>query len=164
MTSQCPGVLGPTLGAGVGRDEGRYGLMIDALLSVRLVTADAQIIDVSETTNSDLFWAIRGAGANFGIVTSATYRLHKIADQDGYDGQVTSFDIIFPANYSAVYFDTVVNNFNGSLPARLASENIIMYDASSDGVSFVLFCPNENSYGCTLQSCFTEQITDRHVF
>ncbi|KAI5917507.1 hypothetical protein F4810DRAFT_717655 [Camillea tinctor] len=47
INSHCPGMVGSTLGAGVGRDEGRYGLVIDALLSVRLVTADARLIEAS---------------------------------------------------------------------------------------------------------------------
>lgn len=130
-------MLGGTLGAGVGRDGGRYGLMIDSLLSVRLVTADAQLIEVSAGCNADLFWAIRGAGANFGIVTSATYELHRIANDGSYDGHVTSIDVIFPANKSADYFDTVVDSFNGSLPANVASETLVMYDAEANAVSYI---------------------------
>ncbi|KAK7707677.1 hypothetical protein SLS63_013705 [Diaporthe eres] len=137
LTSQCPGMLGGTLGAGVGRDGGRYGLMIDSLLSVRLVTADAQLIEVSAGCNADLFWAIRGAGANFGIVTSATYELHRIANDGSYDGHVTSIDVIFPANKSADYFDTVVDSFNGSLPANVASETLVMYDAEANAPRLV---------------------------
>ncbi|KAI0849726.1 hypothetical protein F5Y00DRAFT_268817 [Daldinia vernicosa] len=133
ITSQCPGMIGSTLGAGVGRDEGRYGLAIDALQSVRLVTADARLIDVSATSHADLFWAIRGAGANFGIIVSATYKLHNILNNDDYDGKVTNVDIIFPANMSATYFNTAVNSYNGSLPAKLSAETIVMYDAESNG-------------------------------
>jgi hypothetical protein len=128
-------MVGGTLGAGVGRDEGRYGLMIDSLLKVCLVTADAQLIEVSATSHADLFWAIRGAGANFGIVTSATYQLHKIDTDSSYDGHVTNIDMVFPANKSADYFDTAVNSFNGSLPADVASETIVMYDAEANAVS-----------------------------
>ncbi|KAI1817111.1 hypothetical protein GGS20DRAFT_99458 [Poronia punctata] len=131
VTSQCPGMLGSTLGAGVGRDEGRYGLVLDALQSVRLVTADARILEVSETSNADLFWAIRGAGANFGVVTSATYKLHRIPASDGYDGLVTSVDVIIPANMTAAYFDTVVESYNGSLPYNLAAETLVMYNTTS---------------------------------
>ena len=130
-------MLGGTLGAGVGRDEGRYGLMIDSLLKVCLVTADAQLIEVSATSHADLFWAIRGAGANFGIVTSATYQLHKIGTDSSYDGHVTNIDMVFPANKSAEYFDTAVSSFNGSLPADVASEIIVMYDAEANAVSYL---------------------------
>lgn len=58
-----------TLGAGIGRYQGVFGLLIDSLVSVRLVTADGRLITVSATSNPDLFWAIRGAGSNFGIST-----------------------------------------------------------------------------------------------
>ncbi|KAJ2980602.1 hypothetical protein NUW58_g6900 [Xylaria curta] len=98
-------------------------------LSVRLVTADAKLIEVSATSNADLFWAIRGAGANFGVVTSATYQLHKITDSNR---QVTNVDMIFPANMSLDYFNTIVSSYNGSLPALLAAETLIAYDATSN--------------------------------
>ncbi|KAI0200233.1 hypothetical protein F4808DRAFT_461098 [Astrocystis sublimbata] len=129
VTSQCPGQVGSTLGAGVGRDEGRYGLAIDALLSVRLVTADARLIEVSATSHPDLFWAIRGAGANFGIITYATYRLHRITKSNR---KVTNVDMIFPANMSSLYFDTIIASYNGSLPPLLAAETIISYDVTSN--------------------------------
>ncbi|KAK8060366.1 hypothetical protein PG996_010296 [Apiospora saccharicola] len=51
---------------------------MDALLSVRLVTAAGAVVTASATENGDLFWALRGAGANFGIVTSATYRVFEL--------------------------------------------------------------------------------------
>lgn len=67
-SAPCPPVIGVTLGGGAGRYQGTYGLMIDALVSARLVTAQGEMVEVSKTENPDLFWAIRGAGANFGIV------------------------------------------------------------------------------------------------
>ncbi|KAL4998573.1 hypothetical protein BDV10DRAFT_201248 [Aspergillus recurvatus] len=72
----CIGAVGATLGGGVGIGQGMFGLGIDALLSVRLVTASGDLVVASRTENQDLFWAIRGAGANFGIVTSATFQLY----------------------------------------------------------------------------------------
>lgn len=54
--------------------------MIDALVSARLVTAQGEMVEVSKTENPDLFWAIRGAGANFGIVVSATFQAHRLID------------------------------------------------------------------------------------
>lgn len=128
-------MLGSTLGAGVGRDEGRYGLEIDALVSVRLVTAAAQLIEVSDASYPDLFWAIRGAGANFGIVTSATYKLQRIGDQEGYDGHATNADFVFAANTSTAYFNAIVDAYNNSLPAKLSAETIMMYNATSDTAS-----------------------------
>jgi FAD/FMN-containing dehydrogenase len=84
------GVAGLTLGGGMGRLQRRFGLTIDNLLSVELVTADGQLVRASEEENADLFWGIRGAGANFGIVTSFEFRLHPL------DGAVTHGILIHP--------------------------------------------------------------------
>ncbi|KAL6231955.1 hypothetical protein BDW75DRAFT_233194 [Aspergillus navahoensis] len=78
----CIGAVGATLGGGVGIGQGMFGLGIDALSSVRLVTATGDLVVASRAENQDLFWAIRGAGANFGIGTSATFQLHD-AINDG---------------------------------------------------------------------------------
>ena len=70
------GVAGLTLGGGMGRLQRKLGLTIDNLLSVDIVTADGRLVHASEDENPDLFWGMRGAGANFGIATSLEYRLH----------------------------------------------------------------------------------------
>ncbi|KAL2788811.1 hypothetical protein BJX66DRAFT_326833 [Aspergillus keveii] len=98
-TCSCVGLIGATLGAGIGRLSGTHGLMIDALLSVRIVTADGSLLTASETSNSDLFWAIRGAGANFGIITSATYRITPITST------YTNVQLIFPAGSNGTVLD-----------------------------------------------------------
>jgi FAD/FMN-containing dehydrogenase len=72
------GVAGLTLGGGLGWLLGRYGLSADNLLSAELVTANGEILTASAEENSDLFWAIRGAGANFGVVTALEFRLHPV--------------------------------------------------------------------------------------
>ena len=72
------GVGGLTLLGGVGHLNRKHGLSIDNLLSVEIVTADGQVRHASETENADLFWAIRGAGPNFGVVTSFEFRLYPI--------------------------------------------------------------------------------------
>jgi len=103
-------------------------MIIDALISVRLVTADGQIIEASEKTNSDLFWGIRGAGQNFGIVVSATYGLHPLRN----GGVWTSADILLTPEKNVSYFETVEKMH--PLPAELTVETIINYNSTLDQV------------------------------
>jgi len=72
------GVAGLTLHGGLGHLRRKYGLTIDNLLSVDIVTADGQFRRASATENEDLFWAVRGAGSNFGVVTSFEFQAHPV--------------------------------------------------------------------------------------
>jgi FAD/FMN-containing dehydrogenase len=73
------GIAGLTLGGGYGWLQGKYGLAIDNLASVEVVTADGDVVRASEEDNTDLFWALRGGGGNFGVATSLTFRLHPVS-------------------------------------------------------------------------------------
>lgn len=84
------GVAGLTLGGGMGRLQRKLGLTIDSLLSVDLVTADGGLVHVDRDDNADLFWGVRGAGANFGIATSFEFRLHPLR------GLITHGSATFP--------------------------------------------------------------------
>jgi FAD/FMN-containing dehydrogenase len=72
------GIAGLTLGGGIGWLTRKHGATVDNLLSADVVTAEGEFLTASEEENSDLFWAIRGGGGNFGIVTSFVYRLHPV--------------------------------------------------------------------------------------
>ncbi len=72
------GIAGYTLGGGLGWLMAKYGLAADNLLAVELVTAEGDLLNVDAASHTDLFWALRGGGGNFGVATSFTYRLHPV--------------------------------------------------------------------------------------
>ena len=83
------GIAGLTLGGGLGWLMGKHGTTVDNLISAEVVTADGQLRTASASENQDLFWALRGGGGNFGVVTSFEYQLHPV-------GQVLGGLIVHP--------------------------------------------------------------------
>jgi hypothetical protein len=88
-TAAGTGLSGLTLGGGLGWFMGKYGLTIDNLLSVDIVTADGQVLRASATEHPDLFWGVRGGGGNFGIVTAFEFQLHTV-------GPVLAGKVVYP--------------------------------------------------------------------
>jgi len=101
-TATDTGIAGLTLGGGMGRMMRRHGLACDNLLSVEVVTADGKILKASEKENADLFWAIRGGGGNFGVVTGFEYRLHALAEN------ILDGDRVYPFSKARELLDLVV--------------------------------------------------------
>ncbi|PSR81481.1 hypothetical protein BD289DRAFT_439006 [Coniella lustricola] len=113
--SECVGLVGATIGGGIGALQGLHGLILDALVSVRIITASGSLVTASATENPDLFWAIRGAGANFGIITEATYTLH---DQTN-NGYVSLGEFVFPGSLNGSLWE-ILHTFDDYLPPNLA--------------------------------------------
>lgn len=100
--------MGSTLGGGVSRFMNLYGLPADNLVSANLVTAEGDLIEVSDASNPDLLWAIRGAGANFGIITSVEMYAYPTIDE----GRVWAGALTYLGDDRLEDFINAVNNLN----------------------------------------------------
>jgi FAD/FMN-containing dehydrogenase len=110
------GVGGLTLGGGIGYLTRRFGLTIDNLVSADVVLADGRFVTASADSYSDLFWALRGGGGNFGVVTSFTFRCHPIGEQGVIIGGPVLYDIADAEDLFRWYRDllpTLPDELNG---------------------------------------------------
>jgi FAD/FMN-containing dehydrogenase len=107
------GVAGLTLGGGFGWLSRMYGLTIDNLLSADVITADARMLRASATENPDLFWALRGGGGNFGVVTTFEFQLHPVGPM------VTAGLIVFPFDQAKQVL-TRYRDFVNGMPDELS--------------------------------------------
>ncbi|MGH8859784.1 MAG: FAD-binding oxidoreductase [Jatrophihabitantaceae bacterium] len=109
------GVAGLTLGGGIGYLSRRFGLTVDNLLSADVVLADGTLVTASENSHPDLFWALRGGGGNFGVVTSFTFRCHDIGDMWTIVGGPVLYDFADTAEVMSWYRELLP-----SLPEELS--------------------------------------------
>jgi FAD/FMN-containing dehydrogenase len=108
------GVAGLTLGGGFGYLSRRFGWTVDDLQEVEIVTADATVRRASRTENAELFWALRGGGGNFGVVTEFVYRLHEVGPE------VTAGLIAWPATETDSVLD-LYRTLTESAPRELTA-------------------------------------------
>ena len=108
------GVAGLTLGGGIGYLSRRFGLTVDNLLSADVVLADGTFVTASADSHPDLFWALRGGGGNFGIVTSFTFRCHDIGENGTIIGGPVFYDFADTAEVMRWYRELIP-----SLPEEL---------------------------------------------
>ncbi|KAI8625477.1 Glucooligosaccharide oxidase [Xylariaceae sp. FL1651] len=111
----CTGVLGISLGAGIGRLQGKYGYLNDNMIAARLLLANGTVIVASDSSNPDLFWALRGAGHNFGIVLEATYQVYPQLN----DGKHFIADFEFGLEKVEEVFETI-NAIADPMPQEVA--------------------------------------------
>ena len=105
------GIAGYTLGGGLGRLMGKHGAGCDNLVSAELIRAGGTVLRVSAEENADLFWAIRGGGGNFGIVTSLEYRLYPV-------GQILGGTLTYPISDTREVL-TFLDDYMMSVPDEL---------------------------------------------
>ena len=120
--SECVSVAGPLLGGGHSLLQNQYGYSLDGLVSARLVVASGEIVEASRTKNADLFWALQGAGHNFGIVTSLEIKTHDILSN------WTVYSLIYPSEKLESLF-SLLNDFEGpsiKRPAKLALTGVFV--------------------------------------
>lgn len=128
------GVGGLTLGGGLGWLMGCHGLAVDNLLSVELVTAEGEILEASEASHPDLFWALRGGGGNFGVASRFSFRLHPL---DGIVGGLVAYPFAAARELFAL-----VGELMDSAPDDLALMPLLVHapDGSGTPLAAVAVC------------------------
>ncbi|KAK3934355.1 hypothetical protein QBC46DRAFT_368250 [Diplogelasinospora grovesii] len=123
----CVGMMGPGLGGGHGRNEGLYGLISDNIINLNVVLANGTAIRVNETSHPDLLWGMKGAGHNFGIVTSFELKVHpRLVDTWHYHNYIFTEDKLEQVFEEANKFH---HSANGTTPVNMA-------------LNFITFEPN----------------------
>jgi FAD/FMN-containing dehydrogenase len=123
------GIGGLTLGGGMGWFAGSFGATVDHLLSAQVVTADGRILNANKDENSDIFWALRGGGGNFGVVTAFTFQMQRVP-------QMLAGSIAYqvePTEFLRFYRDYLANTPD-------ALELSLAFSTSSKGMAYIAAC------------------------
>lgn len=94
-----------------------------------MVTPAGSLVKASRTENPDLFWALRGAGSNFGIVTSATYKVFDLTN----NGEAMNADFVFPASANRTFFE-IMRSFDNDLPKEFGITGVGLFNRTSNEV------------------------------
>jgi FAD/FMN-containing dehydrogenase len=124
------GISGLTLGGGYGWLGGKYGLACDNLIGAEVVTAQGEILHCSAREHSDLFWALRGAGANFGVVTQLEYKLHPVT-------QILGGMALYPLREGVLRF---FDEFSHEAPDELTTLGAVMMGADGAPAFAIALC------------------------
>jgi FAD/FMN-containing dehydrogenase len=127
------GIGGLTLGGGIGWLTGKYGLALDNLVSIDVVGADGNLLTASETDNSDLFWALRGGGGNFGVAASLQFRLHPVGPV--ITGGLVAYPFTEAANVLRYYRDVTT-----SLPDELSVVGALLNAPDGSKLVVMVLC------------------------
>lgn len=124
------GIAGLTLGGGIGYLNRKYGLACDNLISADVVTADGELRTASKDSNPDLFWAIRGGGGNFGVVTSFEFQLHPVGPLFG---GVLAWPLPLAKDVLRFYRD-----FSATTPDELRLDAVIQTTPDGPGLGIIV--------------------------
>ena len=142
------------MGGGIGRLEGLYGLIIDSLLSVHIMLPNTTVVEASTETNPDLFWGIRGAGANFGFVLNATYRVYDEVP----NGLNFNADFQFPYNASKAFYQALKEEAP-KMPPPLCIATSLQWDPNYNEV--YMSC-NPDACRCEVESSISRLTENYH--
>src|SRR3954470_19972664 len=135
------GIGGLTLGGGIGYLGRDHGLSCDNLLAAEVVTADGSVHTASEQENPDLFWALRGGGGNFGVVTRFTYRLHPVTTVLGGPIFFELADAPALLAYSQEFIRPARREFGGSAPSQIPPPlPFVPADRVGEPLALLVFC------------------------
>jgi FAD/FMN-containing dehydrogenase len=119
------GIAGLTLGGGIAWLMGKYGMAVDNLLSAEVVLASGEVVTASENDESELFWALRGGGGNFGVVTWFEYRTHPLASALG-------GPVLYPLAAAPELF-SFYRDFAADLPDELSTQAVFLHAPDGSG-------------------------------